>query len=69
METRISEQKVKDMVRQLDLRFTEDLKLTNDSILGKFKQEIQKMDDNVNNHFTFAEMKAKDIDAKCEILN
>ena len=69
METRISEQKVKDMVRQLDLRFTEDLKLTNDSILGKFKQEIQKMDDNVNNHFTFAEMKAKDNDAKCEILS
>ena len=57
------------MVRQLDLKFTEDLKLTNDSILGTFKQETQKMDDNVNNHFTFSEMKAKDTDAKCEILS
>ena len=37
METRISEQKVNDLLKQLDLKFTKDLLITKDQILGDFK--------------------------------
>jgi hypothetical protein len=37
--------------------------------MGCFKSEVAKFEDTVNNHFTFSEIKNKDIDLKCKKLS
>lgn len=69
MQTRISEQKVNDIINQLDLKFSKDLQITDDKIMGGFKSEVAKIEDTVKNHFTFSELKNKDIELKCKQLS